>query len=183
MVVKDIFANDLTPEQKIVSKYKLREGQSITTAQRSLVNVILRKNLGDARIATYILQHGVPTLLDAPWIRGTVPRKEMNSMLEEFLKWHASLLKWLDKRQNDPNTIVAQKLSDLNEKEWQAERRRKKFDIQQQLRQGAWLANLRDTHKKRFHDMSATEQRILEDYDTGKLQKLFDGIRIRRPNQ
>ena len=183
MVVKDIFANDLTPEQKIVSKYKLREGASITTEQRSLVNVILRKNLGDARIATYILQHGVPTLLDAPWIRGTVPRKEMNSMLEEFLKWHASLLKWLDKRQNDPNTIVAQKLSDLNEKEWQAERRRKKFDIQQQLRQGAWLANLRDTHKKRFHDMSATEQRVLEDYETGKLHKRLDGVRIRRPNQ
>ena len=183
MVVKDIFANDLTPEQKIVSKYKLREGASITTEQRSLVNVILRKNLGDARVATYILKHGVPTLLDAPWIRRTVPRTEMDSMLEEFLEWHASLLKWLSNLQNDPNTIVAQKLSDPNEKEWQAERRRKKFDIQQQLRQGAWLANLRDTHKKRFHDMSATEQRILEDYDTGKLRKLFDGIRIRKPNQ
>ena len=183
IMVKDIFANDLTPEQKNVSKYKLREGASITTEQRSLVNVILRKNLGDARVATYILKHGVPTLLDAPWIRRTLPRTEMDSMLEEFLEWHASLLKWLSNLQNDPNTIVAQKLSDPNDKEWQVERRSKKSDIQQQMRQGALLANLRDTHKKRFHDMSATEQRVLEDYETGKLRKRLDEVRIRKPNQ
>ena len=104
-------------------------------------------------------------------------------MLEELLKWHASLLNWIGSRQNDPNTIVAQKLSALNEKEWQAERRRKKSDIEQQLRQGALLVNLRDTHGKRYHDMSATEQRVLEDYETGKLRKLHNEIRIRKPNQ
>ena len=85
--------------------------------------------------------------------------------------------------QNHPNMIVAQKLSDLNEKKWQAERRRKKSDIEQQLRQGALLANLKDNHAKRFHDMSATEQRVLEDYETGKLRKLHNEIRIRKPNQ
>ena len=183
IMVKDIFANDLTPEQKNVSKYKLREGASITTEQRSLVNVILRKNLGDARVATYILKHGVPTLLDPPWIRRALPRTEMDSMLEEFLEWHASLLKWLGNLQNDPNTIVAQKLSDSNQKECQAERRHEKTDIEQQLRKGALLANLRDTHAKRFHEMSATEQRVLEDYETGKLRKRLDEIRIRKPNQ
>ena len=183
IMVKDIFANDLTPELKNVSKYKLREGASITTEQRSLVNVILRKNLGDARVATYILKHGVPTLLDPPSFRSTLPRTKMDSMLEEFLEWHASLLKWLSNLQNDPNTIVAQKLSDLNQKEWQAERRREKSDTEQQLRQGALLANLRDTHAKRFHDMSATEQRVLEDYETGKLRKRLDEVRIRKPNQ
>ena len=102
-------------------------------------------------------------------------------MLEELLEWHASLLKWLSNVQNDPNTIVAQKLSALNEKEWQAERRRKKSDIEQQLRQGALLVNLRDTHRKRYHDMSATEQRILEEYETGKLQKRRDNLLIRKP--
>ena len=183
IMVKDIFANNLTPQQKKVSKYKLREGASITTQQRSFVNAILRKNLGDARVATYILKHGVPTLLDAPWIRYTLHRTEMDSMLEEFLEWHASLLKWLSNLQNDPNTIVAQKLSDPNDKEWQAERRRKKANIHQQVHQGKVLLNLRDTRKKRFHDMSATEQQVLEDYETGKLRKLLDEIRIRKPNQ
>ena len=139
-----------------------------------MVNVILRKNLGDARVATYILAHGVPTLLDPPWIRRTLQQTEMDSMLEEFLKWHASLLKWLDKRQNDPNTIVARKLSDLNEKQWQCERRREKLEIEQQLRQGAYLAYLRDRNVKRVRDMSAIEQRVLKDHDNGKLRKRRD---------
>ena len=182
-LVKDIWANELTPSQRKKSKYKLYEYSSISTGLRSVVNAILRKNLGDARVAAYILEHGVPTLLDPPWIRRTLPRTEMDSMLEKFLEWHASLLKWLGNRQNDPNTIVARKLSDLKEKKWQAERRRKKSDIEQQLRQGACLANLRDSHAKRFHDMSATEQRVLEDYETGKLRKRLDAVRIRKPNQ
>ena len=59
----------------------------------------------------------------------------------------------------------------------------KKSDILQQLRQGALLVNLRDSHAKRFHDMSATEQRVLEDYETGKLRKRLDEVRIRKPNQ
>ena len=53
--------------------------------------------------------------------------------------------------------------------------------VQQQLRQGAHLAELRDSNKKRFHDMSATEQRVLEDYDCGKLQKGHDDVRVRKP--
>ena len=183
MLVEDICANELTPSQRKKSKYTLCEDSSISTKLRSVVHVILRKNLGDARVATYILKHGVPTLLDPPWFRSTLQRTQMDSMLEEFLEWHASLLKWLSNLQNDPNMIVAQKLSDLNQKEWQAERRRKKSDIEQQLRQGALLANLRNTHAKHFHDMSATEQRVLEDYETGKLRKRLDEIRIRKPNQ
>ena len=102
-------------------------------------------------------------------------------MLEEFLQWHTSLLKWLSNVQNDPNTIVAQKLSALNEKEWQAERRRKKSDIEQQLRQGALLVNLRDTHGKRYHDMSATEQRVLEAYDTERLKRSKQTLRVKKP--
>ena len=56
-------------------------------------------------------------------------------------------------------------------------------DIEQQLRQGALLANLRDTHAKCFHDMSATEQRVLEDHDNGKLRKRYDGVRIRKHHE
>ena len=183
MVVKDIYANVLTPSQRRESKYRLDKDSSISTQLRSLVNVILRKNLGDARVATYILEHGVPTLLDPPWCRSDDSQQQIDSMLEEFLQWHTSLLRWLSNVQKDPSTILAQKLSALNEKEWQAERRRKKSDIEQKLRQGALLVNLRDTHGKRFHDMSATEQRVLEDYETGKLRKLHNEIRIRKPNQ
>ena len=180
-LVKDIFANDLTPEQKKNPKYQLRESTSITTPQRSFVNNILRKNLGDARIAQYILDIGIPTVLDAPLQRQPLGRAAMETMLEELMIWHACLLQWLVKRQDNPNTIIARKLSDLNQKEWQAERRHRKSELQQQLRQGTHLAELRDTKRKRFDDMSATEQRVLEDYDCGKLQRRLDDVRVRKP--
>ena len=183
ILVEDICANDLTRSQRRKSKYKLWEDSSISTELRSLVNVILRKNLGDARVAGYILEHGVPTLLDPPWFRSTPPQTEIDNMLEEFLGWYASLLKWLSNLQNDPHMSVAQKLSDPNQKEWRAERRRRKANIEQQLRHGEMLAHLRDTRAKDVHNMSATQQRVLEDYDTGKLRKCLDEVRIRRPSQ
>jgi len=165
-MVKDIFANDLTPQQKNFSKYKLREGASITTEQRSLVNVILRKNLGDARIALFILAHGIPTALDAPRDTQSLEREAIEPMLGEVMIWHSRLLRGLVMRQDDPNTIIERKLSDLNQRDWQAERRVRKLALQQ---------GIRDAKGKRLHQMSATEQRVLEENGTGKLQKHHDG--------
>ena len=181
IMVKDIVANNLTPTQRKNPKYKLREGASIPSQLRSLVNVILRKNLGDAKVASYIFECGIPTLLDADLLRHPLQRANMETMLEELMMWHASLLQWLDKRQNHPNTIIARKLSDPNEKLWQAWRRRRKLQLEQQLRKGVFLAHLRDTNVKRFRDMSAIEQRVLEDHDNGKLRKRYDDVRIRKP--
>ena len=181
MLVEDIVANNLTPTQRKNPKYKLREGDSISSQLRSLVNVILRKNLGDAKVASYIFECGIPTLLDADLLRHPLQGANMATMLEELMMWHASLLQWLDKRQNHPHTIIARKLSDPNEKLWQAWRRRRKLQLEQQLRKGVFLAHLRDTNVKRFRDMSAIEQRVLEDHDNGKLRKRYDDVRIRRP--
>ena len=180
MMVKDIVANNLTPAQRKNPKYKLREGKAISSQLRSLVNVMLRKNLGDAKVASYIFKYGIPTLLDADLLRHPLQEAKMETMLEELLRWHASLLQWLDKRQNHPHTIIARRLSDPNEKLWQAWRRRRKLHLEQQLRKGIFLAHLRDTNVKRFHDMSAEEQRVLEDHDNGKLRKRYDGVRIRK---
>ena len=180
-MVKDIFANDLTQQQKNARKYKLREGASITTEQRSLVNVILRKNLGDPRIALFILAHGIPTTLDAPRDKQSLEREAIEPMLDELMIWHCCLLQWLVMRQDDPNTIIARKLSDLNQRDWQAERPVRKWTSQQEVRLGTVLAELRDTNKKRLHHMSATEQRVLEEHETGKLQKRHDGYRIQKP--
>jgi hypothetical protein len=180
-LAKDIFAHDLTAEQKKNPIYCIRESKSITTKQRSFVNSILRKNLGDARVAFYILEHGIPTLLDAPVPRRPLERAHLQDILEELMIWYSSLLQWLTKHQKDPKTIMAQKLSDLDQKLWQAERRRRKYEAQEQLREGAHLAELRDSDRKRYHDMSATEQRVLEDFECGKLRKLHDEVRVRKP--
>ena len=180
-LVEDIVAKDLTPAQKKEPKYKLLEGESISSEIRSLVNVILRKNLGDAKVANYIFECGIPTLLDADLLKHPLQGANMETMLEELMRWHASLLQWLDKRQKDPNTIIARKLSDPNQKLWQDARRRIKLQLDKQLRKGMYLAHLRDTNVKRLGDMSATEQRVLEDHDNGKLRKRCDRIRIRKP--
>ena len=164
-MIEHILANDLTPQQKNTRKYKLREGASITTEQRSLVNVILRKNLGDARIALFILAHGIPTTLDAPRDTQSLEREAIEPMLDELMIWHWCLMQWLVMRQDDPNTIIGRKLSNLNQRDWQAERRVRKSALQKEIRQARLLA------KKRLHQMSATEQRELEDYEIGKLQK------------
>ena len=42
------------------------------------------------------------------------------------------------------------------------------------------LAELRDSDRKRFHEMSATEQRDLEDFDCGRSKKRHDEVRIRK---
>jgi hypothetical protein len=78
--------------------------------------------------------------------------------------------------------IMARKLADLDLKEWQIEQRRRKLKAQQELQQGAYLAKLRGGSNKRRHDMSATEQRVLEDFDSGKLEKQFDDRRVLKPN-
>jgi hypothetical protein len=181
-MAEDIFAHDLTPKQKKDPKYQLREGKTLSSKQRSLVNSILRKNMGDARIALYILDRSVPTLLDPPLLRKAPQTAQLQNMLHEFMMWHASLLRWLAEKETDPNTIIARQLSDLNLKQWQSERRRRKWEAHQELRQGAHLAELRDSNNKRFHDMSATEQRVLEDFDCGKLEKLHDDLRVLKPN-
>ena len=142
-MIKDIVANDLTPRQKILSKYKLR----------SLVNVILQQNLGDARIALFILAHGIPTALDAPRDTQSLEREAIEPMLDELMIWHWCLMQWLVMRQDYPNTIIGRKLSDLNQRDWQAERRVRKWTLQQEVR---------DAKRKCLHQMSATEQRVLE---------------------
>ena len=76
---------------------------------------------------------------------------------------------------------MAQKLSDLDQKPWQAERRSQKAEAQEQLRHGKHLVELRDNDRKRFHEMSATEQRDLEDFECGRSKKRHDEVRVRKP--
>jgi len=159
----------------------LREGKAVSTKQRSLVNNILRKNLGDARVGMYILNHGVPELLDAPLRRTPPPKALLQNMLAEFVMWHSSLLKWLLAREKDPNMPVAHQLSDPKLKPWRVDRQRQKWKAQQELQQGAHLAELRDIDRKRFPEMSATEQRPLQEFRDGKLKRRRDDLRIQRP--
>ena len=155
-LAEDILTSELTPEQMDDPVYQLCGDKSISTKQRGLINVLLRKNLGDPRVAYYIFEHGVPTLLDPPVQRESrrlehdAQRALLQNMLQEFMTWHASLLQWLLERQKHPNTTFARRLSDLDQKEWQIERRRQKEEARQGLLHGTHLATLRDSGQKKL---------------------------------
>ena len=172
-LAEDILTNDLTEAQMQNPAYKLRKGKAITTDQRSLINVILRKNLGDSRVAGFLFNHPVPRLLDLP-LRFKLTIALLQNMLEEFMTWHASLLRSLLDHKQHPDVIMARKLSDLDQSEWQRQRRLWKKEAKQRMNYGASLAEQRDSHKRKFDDMSATEQQTLHDFDTQKAKKTYE---------
>ena len=70
---------------------------------------------------------------------------------------------------------IARRLSDLDEKQWQQQRREKMWEVKQQITEGEFLAKQRDRGKRKFEDMSATEQQVLEDFDTQKSKTVRAG--------
>ena len=62
------------------------------------------ENLGEARIAYYIFEHGIPTMLNSPLLKGVLERSgvplqiPLQYLLEELMRWYAKLLKWLAER-------------------------------------------------------------------------------------
>ena len=86
-VAKYFLTHELTPEQKNDPVYRFREDKPVTRKQRNLINDVLRKNMGDPRVAYYISEHGVPTLLDPP-LQRKLPdcyKALFQNMLEEFM--------------------------------------------------------------------------------------------------
>ena len=130
-LAEDLLSNDLTPAQRGEKKYMIRRNKKtreiiVTNQQRSWINVVLRKNLGDAKVAYFIFNHGLPAFLDVS-PRSSAPRKAMlQNMIEELMTWHASLLLNLLDHESHPDMASARKLTSLDERLWQQERREKK---------------------------------------------------------
>ena len=119
----DLLSNDLTPEQRRDPKYQVIRDKttreiSVTPAQRSWINVILRKNLGHARVALYIFNHGVPQLFNLPFRRQAPTKALLRSMLQDFMTWHASLLYSILGRPNHPGRANARMLAALGQTKW-----------------------------------------------------------------
>jgi len=121
---EDILKNDLTLKQLRDPVYKLRQDRAITGKQHSTINVILRKSLGDPKVVDFIFSHGVPDLLGLHGsITSPTQRAPLQTMLEDLMIWHASLLRSLVKRQEHPDMATARMLSDLDQKPWNSQRR------------------------------------------------------------
>ena len=101
---------------------------------------MLRKNLGHAKAAFFIFNHGIPELFDAP-LRETPPREaEVQSMLEEAMHWYASMLQSILEHEEHPDMECARKLACLDQDEWRRGRQGTKRDAKQRLLQGSRLA-------------------------------------------
>ena len=96
------------------------------------------------------------------------------------MTWHASLLQSLLELQEHPDMTTARRLSDLDQRQWREERQQKKWEAKARVHQGAFLAEQRDSRKRKFDDMSATEQQVLEDFDTRKSQKQYEQALVKK---
>lgn len=181
-LVEDMFAKDLTTKQKREHKYKLQKDKAITSQQRSWVTHMLRKNLGDAKVAYYILNYGVPEVLNVPVrFKKVINKALLQNMLDEFMIWHCALLQYIVQYKADPHMAIALRLSDLNEGEWRETRQRLKNEARLRLKDGARLSKQKDTGKRMWGEMSSTEKQLIEDYETNKSKREYDMHVVKKP--
>ena len=161
----DLITHDLLPHQKKDKKYCLRKDfkgdTRLSTFQRSFLDNMLRKALGEKRLALHIWQNGLPSIVDPP---AEYDLGMLQSSLYECLRWYIAFA----------NDIVAyQTQSSLDEEEQQRQQTRREAlqKARDALRRGATLAKERDQGKRTFNDMDDAEQKMLEDYETGRATK------------
>ena len=104
----------------------------------------------------------------------------LQNMLEDLMIWHASLLQSILDCQGHPNMQIARRLSSLDHKLWQKQRRERLLETKWQMTQGARLQKQRDSGKRTFDNMSATEQPILEDFDTKRTERRYSEVAVKK---
>ena len=183
-----LLTDDLLLHQKRDKRYRLRnnfEGDTyLSTFQRSFTNSLLRKFLGDKRVAFLIWQHGIPSVADRPVVyRRRVDSKVLDmgmlqSGLDECLQWYSCLANDIVVHQTQEGFDAQLSASSLDEQERQRQQTRRKAlqKARDALRLGAALAKQRDDKKRSYDDMNDAEQKILEDNETGRTKKAKQGF-------
>ena len=177
-----LLTEDLLPHQMDDERYRLQNkfngDTSLTNFQRSFTDQMLRKFLGDKRVAFAIWQNGIPSVLDHPVVyRDRRDSKAymgmLRSGLDECLLWYSGLANDIVVYRNQEGFDAQLSASSLDEQDRQRQQMRRKAlqQARDALRQGAYLAEQRDDNKRSFDDMDKAEQKVLEDYDTGKAKK------------
>ena len=181
---------DLLPHQKANNRYRLRNdfvGDTyLSTFQRSFTDNMLRKFLGDKRVAFLIWQHGIPSIADmghaterpgrghATERPGRVRDMDMlQKGLHECLQWYVSLANQIVDHQTQEgfDACVAASSLDKEERQQQQSRRAALQKARQDERRGALLVQERESRKRSFDEMNTDEQTILEDFETGRTKR------------
>ena len=185
-----LLTDDLLPHQKRDKRYRLRnnfEGDThLSNFQRSFTDSLLRKFLGDKRVAFLIWQHGIPSIADMGHAterpgRGHATERPgrvldmgmLQSGLDECLQWYSCLANDIVLHQTQEGFDAQLSASSLDEQERQRQQTRREAlqKARDALRLGAALAKERDDRKRSYDDMSDAEQKILESYETGRTKK------------
>ena len=185
-----LLTDDLLPHQKRDNRYRLRnkfEGDTyLSTFQRSFTDNLLRKFLGDKRVAFLIWQHGIPSIADMGHAterpgRGHATERPgrvldmgmLQSGLDECLQWYSCLANDIVVHQTQEGFDAQLSASSLDEQEQQRQQTRREAlqKARDALRLGAALAKERDDRKRSYDDMNVAEQQTLEDYETGRTKK------------
>ena len=194
-----LLKHDLLPHQKVKDKYRIRhnfEGDThLTKVQRSFTDNMLRKFLGDKKVAFAIWQHGLPSIADMGHAtkrpgRGHATKRpgrvldmgRLQSGLEECLKWYICVANDIVIHQTQEGFDAQLSASSLDERERQRQETRRKAlqKVRHALRLGEALAKERDDKKRSYYEMNDTEQQTLEDFETGRTNKQKQGLTTRR---
>ena len=181
---RNLIKHDLLPHQKQNKKYHLRnkfDGDThLSGPQRSFVDSMLRKSLGDKKVAMLIWQHGLPRLADLGCSFGnTASRGQvldmgmLQSSLDECMQWFTCLANDIVTHKNQEGFDLQLSASSLNGQERQRQQTRREAlqKARDALRLGATLAKQRDKGKRTHDDMDDAEQKTLDDYETGTTKK------------
>ena len=141
---------------------------------------MLRKALGDKKVAMLIWQHGLPRLADLPFTAGPTSFRGqvldigmLQSSLDDCMQWFTSLANDIVTHQSQEGFDLQLSASsrDPQEQQRQQTRREALQKARDALRLGATLAKQRNKGKRTYDDMDDAEQKTLEDYETGRTKK------------
>ena len=185
-----LLTDDLLPHQRRDKRYCLRnnfEGDTyLSTFQRSFIDNLLRKFLGDKRVAFLIWQHGIPSIADMGHATDRPGRghaterpgrvRDMDMLqkgLHECLQWYVCLANQIVDHQTQEgfDACVAASSLDKEERQQQQSRRAALQKARQDERRGALLVQERESRKRSFDEMNTDEQTILEDFETGRTKR------------
>ena len=103
-------------------QHKIDGDTHLSGFQRSFVDSMLRKHLGDKKVAMLIWQHGLPRLADLPVPRRLLDMGMLQSSLDECILWYISLANHFATHQSQEGFDIQVSASSLDEQERQRQR-------------------------------------------------------------
>ncbi len=128
-------------------------------------------------MATFIWIHGLPPLFHG-FAGKTVTTEMLQSALHHGTQWYASLIQSLLEYDADPTLEERRELGALEKSAFHKQRRQALRVAARRAQNAKALATARDTYKRKFDDMSPREQGLLEDLETGKIEKQRNAHRV-----